>query len=263
MCPTDSGGLPEEDGQETKEHFREVEGEEAMTSDDAFFRYPHTPHLLWLGPGSPRDDKVLSPAEAARFFDSDVVVEEKVDGANLGLSVDASGVLRAQNRGAYIGSNSHLQFKPLRRWMDEHRLTLLDALGRDLILFGEWCVAVHSIEYTALPDWFLAFDVYERSTGVFWSADRRDALCAELGIHVVPQVAKGRFDRSGFQSLLGPSKLGAAQAEGIYVRIDEGSGTEARLAARSKIVRAEFQQGMPTHWSSKGLRLNRRLGAHP
>ena len=32
-----------------------------MTAD--FFRFPHTPHLAWLGEGSPRDDKVLSPNE--------------------------------------------------------------------------------------------------------------------------------------------------------------------------------------------------------
>ena len=28
-----------------------------------FFRFPHTPHIAWLGQGTPRDDKVLSPDE--------------------------------------------------------------------------------------------------------------------------------------------------------------------------------------------------------
>ena len=56
-----------------------------------FFRFPHTPHVAWLGHGLPRDDKVMSALEAEAFLAHPVVVEEKVDGANLGFSVDASG----------------------------------------------------------------------------------------------------------------------------------------------------------------------------
>jgi hypothetical protein len=41
-----------------------------------FFRFPHTPHLAWLGPGVPRDDKVLAPAEAQALLAGEVVVEE-------------------------------------------------------------------------------------------------------------------------------------------------------------------------------------------
>ena len=52
-----------------------------------FYKFPHTPHLLWLGPGEPREDKVLTPSEVAEFLAGDVIIEEKVDGANLGLSL--------------------------------------------------------------------------------------------------------------------------------------------------------------------------------
>jgi len=67
-----------------------------------FFRFPHTPHLAWLGPGAPRDDKVLTPAEVRELLNGEVVVEEKIDGANLGLSLAPDGSLRAQNRGQYL-----------------------------------------------------------------------------------------------------------------------------------------------------------------
>jgi len=43
--------------------------------NDPFFRFPHTPHLAWLGRGTPRDDKVLSPADAAGLLAGDVVIE--------------------------------------------------------------------------------------------------------------------------------------------------------------------------------------------
>ncbi|WP_279608935.1 hypothetical protein [Burkholderia gladioli] len=39
-----------------------------------FFRFPHTPHLAWLGSGKPRDDKVLSSGEVRTLLFGDVVV---------------------------------------------------------------------------------------------------------------------------------------------------------------------------------------------
>src|SRR5690606_15895348 len=81
---------------------------------DEFFRFPHTPHLLWLGDGMPRADKVLPPDEAEALLAREVTVEEKVDGANVGVSVDQSGELRAQNRGAWVERDGcHPQFSPM------------------------------------------------------------------------------------------------------------------------------------------------------
>lgn len=219
-----------------------------------FYRFPRTPHLLWLGTDTARDDKVLSSDEAARLLEGTVLVEEKVDGANVGFSVSDTGHLQAQNRGTYLErQTSHPQFRPLFHWMDRHRHALVDALGHDLILFGEWCYAVHSVSYTALPDWFLAFDVYDQRQNEFWSADRRDALIDTLGITRVPTLASGRFSTSDIIGMIGPSQLGEGPAEGVYVRRDEGP----RLAARAKVVRPEFVQQIEAHWSGRTLTTNR------
>ncbi len=67
-----------------------------------FFRFPHTPHIDWLGEGMPRDDKVLNNAEVEAILAQPLRIEEKLDGANLGISMRASGELRAQNRGQYL-----------------------------------------------------------------------------------------------------------------------------------------------------------------
>lgn len=112
----------------------------------AFFRFPRTPHLAWLGDGQPRDDKVLSPQEAQELLSHEVTVEEKVDGANLGFSVDEHGTLRAQTRGTYLSLEApHGQWKPLKRWLAARASDLAEALFPDLMLFGEWCYAVHGI----------------------------------------------------------------------------------------------------------------------
>lgn len=222
-----------------------------------FFRFPHTPHLAWLGKGQPRDDKVLPPGEARELLAGEVIVEEKVDGANVGFSVDEEGRLRAQNRGSYISrAHSHAQFRPLFRWLAPRQDALADALFPDLMLFGEWCYAVHSVRYTRLPDWFLAFDIYDRGSQVFWSAARRDELVRQLGLALVPPLATGRLDLAGLQRLLGQSRLSDTQAEGLYVRRD----SEETLVARAKLVRPEFVQAIDEHWSRRALETNALAG---
>jgi hypothetical protein len=215
-----------------------------------FFRFPHTPHLAWLGAGAPRGDKVLAPAEVTEMLAQPLVVEEKVDGANLGLSVSEDGELRAQNRGSYLArETAHPQFKPLWDWLARHHDALVDALWPDLMLFGEWCHAMHSIRYDRLPDWFLGFDVYDRAEGRFWETARRDALLAALELHPVPRLAAGRFDLPALRGLLGSSRVGGGPMEGLVVRTEDAGWTEAR----GKLVRAEFTQAIDAHWSRGGL----------
>ena len=69
---------------------------------DSFFKFPSTPHLATLPGVEIRDDKVLTPNERSALLARELTVEEKVDGANLGISFDSSGNVRAQNRGGYL-----------------------------------------------------------------------------------------------------------------------------------------------------------------
>jgi ATP-dependent RNA circularization protein (DNA/RNA ligase family) len=224
-----------------------------------FFRFPHTPHLAWLGPGQPRDDKVLAAAEAQELLARELVVEEKIDGANLGFSTSEDGELLAQNRGSYLTEETaHAQFRPLWSWLRARRAQLVDALWPDRMLFGEWCYAVHSVQYDALPDWFLGFDVYDRTTGGFWDTSRRDTLLAELGLHPTPRVATGRFALEGLRGLLGRSNVGGDWMEGVVVRHEH----EGLTTRRAKLVRPEFTQAIDAHWSRGRLVPNRLAAQH-
>lgn len=219
-----------------------------------FFRFPRTPHLAWLGMGQPRDDKVLLPHQAQELLAGEVVVEEKVDGANVGFSIDADGKLQAQNRGAYLSpGNTHPQFNPLFRWLSARENDIAEALFPDLMLFGEWCYATHSVTYTKLPDWFLAFDIYDRSRDEFWATERRDELVARLGLQVVPRLAVGRYTLPELRRFLQESRLTDGPPEGVYVRRE----TSEHLVARAKLVRPEFVQTIGEHWSRQALRTNR------
>ncbi len=221
---------------------------------DQFYRFPHTPHLVWLGKGKPRSDKILSANEASSFLASNLVVEEKIDGANLGLSTDEDGKLLAQNRGSWLEERScHPQFLNLWPWLSSRMDTLIDALWPDLIVFGEWCSTVHSVEYDSLPDWFLGFDVFDKGEGMFWSTQRRDALLEKLGLCPVPNLGRGRFSLEAVKNLLTTSHVGTSPMEGVYLRIE----SEDWLEHRAKIVRPSFTQSIDAHWSSKPLRRNR------
>lgn len=222
-----------------------------------FFRFPSTPHLTWLADkGMPRDDKVLSPAEVDVLLSGDVVVEEKLDGANLGISLAPDGSLRAQNRGHYLEQPHTGQFARLPAWLEQHAEALLAALTPDRILFGEWCAARHSLHYSALPDWFLLFDVYDRGEGRFWSTARRNELAQSVGLILVPTLFRGRTTVDELRNLLmtTPSRYRQGEPmEGVVVRRESPLWCEAR----AKLVRADFTQAIESHWRKRSIEWNR------
>lgn len=224
-----------------------------MTAD--FFRFPHTPHLAWLGEGSPRDGKVLSPNEVTALLAGDVVVEEKLDGANVGLSLAPDGGLRAQNRGQYLAEPHAGQFARLAGWLAQHGEGLRSVLTPNLILFGEWCAARHSLSYETLPDWLLLFDVYDRSADRFWSSTRRNALARSVGLVTVPQVLFGKTTVPTLKKLVGDtaSRYRAGALEGVVIRRESADWCEAR----AKLVCPDFTQTIDTHWRKRALEWNR------
>jgi hypothetical protein len=226
---------------------------------DSFYKFPHTPHLLWLGAGTPRDDKVFGADEVAEFLSGEVVVEEKVDGANLGISLGPSGRLRAQSRGNYLTPGKcHAQWNLLWGWLAERRAALEQGLEGGLMLFGEWCYARHSVPYDALPDWFLAFDVFETGSRRFWAADRRNQWLQGRDIVPVPAVGRGRFRQNQIPSLLGPSRAGHVPMEGICLRRE----SDGYLQARAKVVTTSFRQQIEEHWTRRAVVPNRLAHVH-
>lgn len=221
----------------------------------SFFRFPHTPHLVWLGQETPRDDKVLSPADARDLLKGDVVVEEKLDGANLGFSLAPDGSLHVQNRGQYLATPYAGQFARLLAWGALHNEALRSVLTPGIMLFGEWCAARHSLDYVALPDWFLLFDVYDRESGRFWSSSRRNSLAASAGLVTVPLVARGRYTIADMKELVvtSTSRYRQGPLEGLIIRQESAQWCEAR----AKLVRSDFIQAIETHWRKRAIEWNR------
>lgn len=223
---------------------------------DIFFRFPSTPHLAWLGHGvMPREDKIFSAKDVLQILSGEVVVEEKVDGANIGLSLANDGQIRVQNRGQYLISPYGGQFARLPGWLSQYDNGLREVLSQDLIIFGEWCAARHTIAYYQLPDWFLLFDVYDRVAGRFWSTTQRNELAARAGIATVPTLHRGWSDLAALKQLLSATSscFRMGTMEGLIVRRE----SEDWCDGRAKLVQADFIQNVGEHWRRRQIEWNR------
>ncbi|KAG8461589.1 hypothetical protein KFE25_001193 [Diacronema lutheri] len=226
------------------------------------YKFPRTRHVLDAGGHAvTRDDLVMDEPDARRFFDGRTVVtaEEKVDGANLGLSLTREYEVRAQNRSHFVTSATQTQFRALDAWIDEHSWALCQLLAPDdEILFGEWLYAMHSIKYTRLPGYFIAFDIFSKRTNSFASRAHFRERMAELPIPIVRTLAERPFGSAAELLALLDERSAFADGfvEGAYLRIDTpqaADGSPGRLATRGKIVRPDFVQGITDHWQSRAL----------
>ncbi len=66
-------------------------------------------------------------------------------------------------RAKIISSASHPQWKGLDTWV-KNNPGIWDVLtSPDLILFGEWCYARHSVPYSQLPNYLIVFDLFSKT----------------------------------------------------------------------------------------------------
>lgn len=220
-----------------------------------FFRYPSTPHIAWLGTTDHREDKVLAEIDVDRLLAHEICVEEKLDGANLGISVTDGGEIRFQNRGQFLQPPFIGQFARLTGWAAQNGESLATSLAPGLMLFGEWLAARHSVKYNKLPDWFIAFDVFDTADSAFWSASRRDDLMRSAGITTPPRLFRGSSNLPHLRRLLleAGSSFGDTNVEGFIIRRDNRHLNEMR----AKLVRPDFVQSIDEHWRRRPLEWNR------
>ncbi|MFY1840846.1 RNA ligase family protein [Achromobacter xylosoxidans] len=233
------------------------------------FRYPRTPHLEGsrLQEGDHGHDHV--PYRDLRGLR--LVVEEKLDGANTGISFSPAGDLLLQSRGHYLaGGGRERQFNFIKAWAQAHAGWLLQRLEDRYVMYGETMSKKHSVFYDALPHHFFEFDVLDRRTGAFLStAARRELLAggpvlsvpvlhdglaparlADLKALLRPSLAKTARWRDAFEATVRREGLDLALAwrqcdksdlsEGLYIKVE----ADGRTLGRYKWVRADFVQAI-------------------
>lgn len=221
-----------------------------------FTKYPRTPHLF--GSKGTDDDKHLGESESNEFIaDESLIVEEKIDGTNVGIHFSEGGELVLQCRGHLITEGMHAQYDLFKQWATVKRYVLEQRLENRFILFGEWVYARHSVFYRQLTHYFFEFDIYDKEKEAFLNLEQRLDLLGGAGIETVPVVHSGPLKRSDLEALIGPSLFGSQfdnpitkrtdnLMEGVYLRTE----ADGVVTGRAKFVRPEFVEKIKqsTHW---------------
>ncbi len=247
-------------------------------------KYPRTCHLegsrLQIG------DEDLSQVPWGSLKDAYLVIEEKIDGANSGLSFGEDGELLLQSRGHYLaGGAREKHFALFKTWAAAHTNALREILRDRYIMFGEWVYAKHTVYYDLLPHYFLEFDIYDKQGALFLDTASRHALIAVSPVISVPVVARGlgrelpepsrMVTRSLYKSDNWRERLKeeasiagldadrvvretdmSDDAEGIYIKVEK----DGRVIDRLKWVRHSFLSTVvesESHWLNRPILPNK------
>ncbi|MEM7394405.1 MAG: RNA ligase family protein, partial [Verrucomicrobiota bacterium] len=168
-------------------------------------KYPRTRHVR--GSRLQDGDEDLKTMPFKELIGRHVVVEEKVDGANSGISYDENWNQHLQSRGHFlVGGGRERHFDLMKQWAATIADPLLEALEDRYVMFGEWLYAKHTVFYDRLPHYFMEFDILDTRTETYLSTDRRRDLLNGLEITPVLVLFEGVLDSfEQLTDLLGPS----------------------------------------------------------
>lgn len=244
------------------------------------FKYPRTRHLEGsrLQPG----DHDLEQVAWSSLADRHLVIEEKIDGANAGVSFAPDGTLRLQSRGHYLtGGGREKHFALLKTWAASHRESLWQILGSRYLMYGEWVYAKHTIFYDRLPHYFLEFDLLDLETGDFLDTPRRHQMLESSPVTSVPVLCEGLGGKLPIPSAMVEASLYKSQdwrdrlraeagrqgqdperavaetdpsndAEGLYLKVEDGG----RVVDRLKWIRHGFSSSVAdsgSHWLARPI----------
>lgn len=196
-------------------------------------------------------------ADVSSLLDVPLVITEKCDGSNLTYTRTA------------VFSRSH-SGPPGHPSFDLAKATharIAHELSLGLSLFCEYCYAVHSITYGALPDYSLVFGARDDREGRFWDWDMVVAQAADLGLPTVPELYRGQVSTAGELEALTlslavqPSVFGGPR-EGVVVR-HAGEFRDADFQrSLAKWVRSDHVT-TDEHWMHQNIRPQRLAKREP
>lgn len=251
---------------------------------EQIYKYPRTRHLE--GSREQTGDEDLKCVKFDELLGQYLVLEEKVDGANCGVSFGADQKMYLQSRGHFLnGGYGERQFDLFKLWAGCFEDRLRQLLKDRYVMYGEWLYAKHTVFYDRLPHYLMEFDIFDKETGKFFSTARRRKFLEEAPfISSVRVLAQGRFQSvEEISNWIGPSAFISTEArrhlmlqckksnvsadltmrqtdlsgmmEGIYIKVEEGDYVTDRL----KYVRGSFLNTIldsESHWINRPIVAN-------
>ena len=252
---------------------------------ERIYKYPRTRHVE--GSRKQAGDEDLNSVRFAEIKGKYLVLEEKVDGANCGISFGADGRMYLQSRGHFLnGGYGERQFDLFKMWAGCFEERLRQLLGKRYIMYGEWLYAKHTVFYDSLPHYFMEFDIFDKEEEKFFSTRKRREFLREASfISSVRVLDRGYYNSSEEianwvgaslfiseereQNFLLQCRKGGVEPEtarrqtdltgimeGIYIKVEEGDYVIDRL----KYVRTSFLNRIldsESHWMNRPMVANR------
>lgn len=212
-------------------------------------KYNRTYHFPW-SKGATNDDKIIAPEALSSIIKSPIVITEKMDGSNTSLEKDGCFAR------THAGPPTHASFDGLKALHAQVKYKIPEGIQ----LFGEWCYARHSIEYTELPHYFMLFNVriFTGELASHWASwDEVEMWAEEIGVPTVPVLFKGEVgSKEKLKSLielmmLQPSYCGGIR-EGVVARVQSEFNDECFDVSVLKCVR-ENHVNTSEHWRNQEI----------
>ncbi|WP_070000729.1 RNA ligase family protein [Cellulosilyticum sp. I15G10I2] len=244
-------------------------------------KYPRTKHIT--GSMLQTGDNNLKAVPFKQIMGKYVVLEEKIDGANSGISFSQSGQLLLQSRGHFLtGGHREKHFHLFKTWSSRYSEELYKLLGSRYIMYGEWMYAKHTIFYDQLPHYFMEFDMYDKQEKLFLSTKERGKMLQSYPfIHSVKVLYEGKIEKiDTIRNLIGASYFISEKSikrlkkacekqeldfikvqsetdlsgimEGIYIKVED----LYKVSERYKYVRESFKTQIvdsETHWLDRPI----------
>ena len=194
----------------------------------------------------------LDKTQLKRLLSGEVIVEEKMDGSNVGIIRHAKG-FSLQKRNSLVGTSVHAQFDFFHNWANGAAREAIMSVPQGTLIYGELLYATHHIYYNNLPEEFLVFDVRQ---GKKWMKyDKRKEFCEKHGFFMVPLVDRGHFTKDELSEIVPEQSAHGDICEGVVVKRYAKHGY-----FRGKIVKPGFIKALDEddeHWSRKEVRRNK------
>lgn len=135
-----------------------------------------------LGPGDHKitDGQTRILTERARDRHDLIIVQEKLDGSNVGVG-KIGGVIIPVSRSGYRAETSpYEQHHLFASWVAQHWTRFNDLLSEGERICGEWMAQAHGTRYALHHEPFAAFDLFRDGRRILW--DELSTRCDRAGI---------------------------------------------------------------------------------
>lgn len=210
--------------------------------------YGSIPHLLGSKLGA--TDKYIHEGqhriltEKTRDKHDFVIVTEKYDGSNVGIT-KVNGKIFAITRSGYLAETSpYKQHHYFAKWV-EIQGNRFDFIGNGERIAGEWMMCAHGIKYDVLKDPFIAFD--------YFTANNERMLYSDLISKTAnAEIETPRIIFHGYQSFnlgLALEELNANKHKQNIVAQEKSEGLVYRVERKGKFdfaakyVRSDYESG--------------------